>query len=49
MKKAAVKEFPAKRSRRKKKPNFAARLKRIFGDKTFSSNIVVEDRNSRPY
>jgi prevent-host-death family protein len=35
--------------RGEKRPDFAARLKRIYGDKTFSGNIVVEDRESRPY
>jgi prevent-host-death family protein len=40
---------PRARSRRRpKRPDFAARLKRIYGDKTFSRNIVVEDRESRP-
>jgi prevent-host-death family protein len=34
---------------RMKRPDFTARLKRIYGDKVFSSNIVVEDRESRPY
>jgi antitoxin (DNA-binding transcriptional repressor) of toxin-antitoxin stability system len=34
---------------RKKRPDFAARLKRIFDNKVFSGNIVVEDRNSRPF
>jgi len=37
------------RQRRAKRPDFAARLKRIYGDKTFATNIVVEDRQSRPY
>ena len=39
----------ARRSRRPQRPDFAARLKRIYGDKVFSTNIVVEDRQSRPY
>jgi len=33
----------------KKRPDFAARLKRIYGDKVLSGNIIVEERNSRPY
>lgn len=37
------------RQRRAKRPDFAARLKRIYGDKIFPTNIVVEDRQSRPY
>lgn len=35
--------------RPKKRPDFAARLKRIYGDKAFSGNIIVEERDSRPY
>lgn len=35
--------------RPKKRPDFAARLKRIYGDKALSGNIIVEERNSRPY
>jgi len=38
---------PARRGRVAKRPDFAARLKRIYGDKVFSRNIVVEDRESR--
>ena len=40
---------PPKRARRRKRPDFLARLKRIYGDKVLSGNIVVEDRESRPY
>ena len=35
--------------RPKKRPDFAARLKRIYGDNALSGNIIVEERNSRPY
>jgi len=35
--------------RRKKRPDFAARLKRIYGNKVLTGNIIVEERNSRPY
>jgi prevent-host-death family protein len=38
-----------KRTKAKKRPDFAARLKRIYGDKVFSDNIIVEERQSRPY
>jgi prevent-host-death family protein len=31
-----------------KRPDFAARLKRIYGDKALSGNIIVEERDSRP-
>ena len=40
---------PNRRHRGPKRPDFAARLKRIYGDKVLSTNIVVEDRNSRPF
>jgi len=33
----------------KKRPDFAARLKRIYGDKILPGDVVVEERNSRPY
>lgn len=33
----------------RKRPDFAARLKRIYGDKIFEGNITVEERDSRPY
>ena len=42
---------PPKRKsvRRKARPDFIARFKRIYGDKALSGNIIVEERNSRPY
>lgn len=41
---------PCARPRRgSKRPDFAARLKRIYGDKVFTKNIVVADRESRSY
>ena len=33
--------------RSKKRPDFSARLKRIFGNKVLPGNVVVEDRQSR--
>lgn len=33
----------------RKRPDFAARLKRIYGDKVLPGNIIVEERDSRPY
>lgn len=33
----------------KKRPDFAARLKRIYGDTALSGNIIVAERDSRPY
>ncbi|MBM3835700.1 MAG: prevent-host-death protein [Verrucomicrobia bacterium] len=39
----------AKKRRPKKRPDFLARLKRIYGDKVLAGNIVVEERESRPY
>ncbi len=40
---------PAKAAKRRPRPDFAARLKRIYGDKMLSGDVVVEDRESRPY
>jgi antitoxin (DNA-binding transcriptional repressor) of toxin-antitoxin stability system len=37
-----------KPARAKQRPDFAARLKRIYGDKVRSGNILVEGRDSRP-
>ncbi len=33
----------------RKRPDFVGRLKRIFGDKVVQGDVVVEERNSRPY
>ena len=33
----------------KKCPDFAARLKRIYGDLVLPGDVVVEERESRPY
>ena len=38
-----------KPARLAKRPDFAARLRRIYGDKVLRGNIVVEERNSRPF
>ena len=38
-----------KRGRRKKRPNFAARLKRIFGDKVLAGNVGVQEREDCPF
>jgi antitoxin (DNA-binding transcriptional repressor) of toxin-antitoxin stability system len=32
-----------------KRPDFAARLKRIYGDSVVPGDVVVEERGSRPY
>ena len=41
---------PAPKSvRPKKRPDFAARLKRIYGDKVLPGDVIVEERESRPY
>jgi prevent-host-death family protein len=37
------------RSKLKKRPDFAARLKRIYGDLVLKGDVIVEERNSRPY
>jgi prevent-host-death family protein len=36
-----------KPARAKKRPDFAARLKRIYGEKVLPGNIIVEERESR--
>ena len=38
-----------KRPKAKRRPDFAARLKRIYGDKVVQGDVVVEERDSRPY
>ena len=40
---------PGKPARGRKRPDFLARFKRIYSDKALAGNIVVEDRQSRPY
>jgi prevent-host-death family protein len=39
----------SKPARSKKRPDFAARLRRIYGDKVLPGNVIVEERESRPY
>lgn len=34
---------------RKKRPDFMARLQRIYGNKVLQGDVIVEERNSRPY
>jgi len=38
----------SKAVRPRKRPDFAARLKRICGDNALSGNIIIEERDSRP-
>ena len=38
----------ARRPKARRRPDFLARLKRIYGDKVLHTDIVVEERNSRP-
>lgn len=33
----------------KRRPDFAARLERIYGDLVLPGDVVVEERGSRPY
>jgi prevent-host-death family protein len=40
---------PFRPIQRKKRPDFLARFKRIYGDSIFSANVVVEERQSRPF
>jgi antitoxin (DNA-binding transcriptional repressor) of toxin-antitoxin stability system len=39
----------ARRPKTRKRPDFRARLKRIYGDKVLHADVVVEERNARPY
>mgnify|MGYP003342019508 FL=1 len=38
-----------RRARARKRPDFADRLRRIYGDKVLAGDVIVEERNSRPY
>ena len=38
-----------KPSRPRKRPDFLGRLKRIYGDTVLRGDVVVEERDSRPY
>lgn len=38
---------PAKRGVRRKRPDFAARLKRNYGDTVLSGDVIVEEREAR--
>ncbi len=40
---------PSKVAKRKKRPDFAARLKRIYGDLVLPGDVVLEERETRPY
>ena len=40
---------PPKAVKARKRPDFAARLKRIYGDLVLPGDVVVEERESRPY
>ena len=39
----------SKLSRPRKRPDFLGRLKRIYGDTVLRGDVVVEERDSRPY
>lgn len=39
----------SKRAKPRKRPDFAARLKRIYGDLVLTGDVVVEERESRLY
>jgi antitoxin (DNA-binding transcriptional repressor) of toxin-antitoxin stability system len=38
-----------KRPKARKRPDFLARLKRIYGDKVVHGDVIVEERDSRSY
>lgn len=40
---------PPKPAKRKKRPDFVARLKRIYGDLVLPGDVVVEERESRTH
>lgn len=40
---------PVAPHRRRKRPDFMARLRRNFGDSMLPGNMVIEDRESRDY
>jgi antitoxin (DNA-binding transcriptional repressor) of toxin-antitoxin stability system len=44
-----VPPVPPKRRRALKRPNFLARLQRIYGDKPRGANPILEERASRDY
>ena len=47
---ALITQPPAPKPRpARKRPDFAARLRRIYGVNVFPGNIIVEERESRPY
>jgi prevent-host-death family protein len=46
---AIISPPPAQKKTPKKRPNFAARMKRIFGTQKFQGNVIVEERESRDF
>jgi prevent-host-death family protein len=46
---AVISPPPIAKKNAKKAPDFAARMKRRFGVRKFSSNVIVEERESRDY
>jgi prevent-host-death family protein len=46
---AVISPPPIEKKTPKKKPDFAGRMKRLFGKIRFAGNIVVEERESRRY
>jgi len=40
---------PAKAARPRKRPDFAARLRGIFGSQVVTGDVIVEERDSREY
>ena len=40
---------PPKRAKARRRPDFAARLQRIYGNLVLPGEVVVEERQSRPY
>jgi prevent-host-death family protein len=46
---AIISPPPAPKKTPRKMPDFAGRMKRLFGNAKFAGNIVVEQRGSRDY
>jgi len=43
---AVISPPPVEKKRARKRPDFARRLKRMYGETVFPGNIIVEDRKS---
>jgi prevent-host-death family protein len=46
---AIISPPPFEKKTPRKKPDFAGRMKRLFGNRKFSESMIVEERESRDY